>query len=320
MAFRSTKSGGSADGPAQADSSTLRAFALLELIANAEVSPSLEDLTRASGLPKPTVHRILGLLARGGLVERGAFEKRYAVGPRVAALSLAVQMRSPARGERRAILSRLVEDIGETCNFTMLDGREVIYLDRVETTANVRLHMKPGSRVPLHCTASGKLFLAHLPPAQVRALLGPGPLKRYTERTTTSVEALERELRKIRGNALAIDIGEYLVGSVCLAVPVSDPRGRVCAAVAVHGPAPRMTLKKGYGFVPALKRAAAAISATLRAAQADSAPDSRSSAASAAAAIGATRVATRHHHRSDHRRSAAQEGQPGSARDPVGTG
>ncbi|MDA8109690.1 MAG: IclR family transcriptional regulator [Betaproteobacteria bacterium] len=302
-----------ADAP---DSSTLRAFALLELIANAETGPSLEDLTRASALPKPTVHRILGLLMRGGLVQREAFEKRYVVGPRVAALSLAVQMRSPRRGERRAILSRLVEEIGETCNLTMLDGREAIYLDRVETTANVRLHMKPGSRVPLHCTASGKLFLAHLAPARVRRLLGPGALKRYTERTTTSIEALERELRKIRSTGIATDIGEYLVGSVCLAVPVIGPQGRVCAAIAVHGPAPRMTLKRGYEFVPALKRAAAAISATMEVAGVP--PDSVSQAAVTAASKGGIRVRARHHHGGDHRRRTEEEGQSGGSGHPVG--
>ena len=160
-------------------------------------------------------------------------------------LSLAVQMRSPARATRRAILARLVEEIGETCNFTMLDGAEALYVDRVETSENVRLNMQPGSRVPLHCTASGKLFLAHLPRPQARALLGTGPLKRYTERTVTSLELLERELRKIRGTGIGVDTGEYLVGSVCLAVPVLDSRGVVCAAAAVPGPAPPMNLEKG---------------------------------------------------------------------------
>ena len=71
-------------------------------------------------------------------------------------------MQSPRRRERRAILSRLVEAIGETCNFTMHDGTDVVYLERVETSANVRLHMKTGSRVPLHCTASGKLLLSDI--------------------------------------------------------------------------------------------------------------------------------------------------------------
>jgi IclR family transcriptional regulator, acetate operon repressor len=245
------------------ESATLRAVALLELIAAADDPPTLEELTRASGLPKPSVYRILQLLIRGELVEREVSAKRYIVGPRIAALSLAVQMRSPLRRERHTILSRLVDEIGETCNFTMLDGNEAVYVDRVETSAIVRLHMKIGSRVPLHCTASGKLFLAHLPSAAMQRLLRSAPLKRYTDRTITGVDALERELAKTRASGVGTDSGEFLDGSVCLAVPVVDPRGRVCAAVAVHGPAPRMTLRKGYTFLPAMRLAAASIAATL---------------------------------------------------------
>lgn len=245
------------------DSAALRAFAVLERIAAAAQPPTLEDITRATGLPKPTVFRILRLLVAGGLVQREVHEKRYALGARSAAFALDVQMQSPQRAERRAILARLVETIGETCNFTMLDGEEVLYLERVETSANVRLHMKAGSRVPLHCTASGKLLLSALSAARVHRLLGDGPLLRYTARTITDPAALDRELQAVRANGVGTDIGEYLVDSVCLAVPVRDARGRVCAAVAVHGPAPRMTLRKGYGFVPAMQDAAAAISATL---------------------------------------------------------
>ena len=245
------------------ESSTLRAFALLERIATAEESPTLEELTRASGLPKPTVHRMLRLLMRGGLVEREIHDKRYAVGARVCALSLAVQMRSPRRHERRAVLARLVDRIGETCNLTMLDGDEVVYLERVETSASVRLHMKAGSRVPLHCTASGKLMLAAMSIAQAHRLLGPPPLKRYTERTIVTMEALERELAHIRASDVGIDNGEYLDGSVCLAVPVRDARGRLCAGIAVHGPEPRVTVRKAHTFLAPMREAAAAIAATL---------------------------------------------------------
>ena len=240
----------------------LRAFTVLEYVAAAEEPPTLEELTRVTGLPKPTVFRILRVLARGGLVQREVHEKRYIVGERASAFSLDVQMRSPRRRERRAVLERLVATIGETCNFTMLDGSEVVYLERVETSANVRLHMATGSRVPLHCTASGKLLLSALPPAQVRRLLGRGPLPRHTPRTIVSMVMLERELDKIRASGVGTDNGEYLDDSVCLAVPVRDPQGRVCAAIAVHGPAPRMTLKKGYGFLPAMRDAANAIAAT----------------------------------------------------------
>ena len=268
MEFRPAKLStlpGAGDGP---ESSTLRAFAVLEHVARADFPPTLEDLTRRIGLPKPTVFRILRLLVRGGLVQREVHEKRYLVGERVAALALDVQMQSPRRRERRAILARLVDAIGETCNFTMLDGAEVVYLERVETSANVRLHMRAGSRVPLHCTASGKLLLSELSPEQVRRLLGPGPLQRYTPRTIVDPAAFGRELARIRASGVGTDNGEYLADSVCLAVPVRDRRNRMCAAVAVHGPAPRMTLRKGHGFLPHMREAAAAIAATLATAEA----------------------------------------------------
>jgi IclR family acetate operon transcriptional repressor len=272
MEFRSAKLSAVPAGAENPESATLRAFAVLERIAAAEEPPTLEELTRAIGLPKPTIFRILRLLVRGGLVQREVHEKRYLVGERASALALDVQMQSPRRRERRAILARLVEAVGETCNFTMLDGTDVVYLERVETSASVRLHMKTGSRVPLHCTASGKLLLSEVPLAQVRRLLGPGPLPRYTQRTIVSMSALERELVKIRASGVGTDNGEYLVDSVCVAVAVRDQRSRMCAAIAVHGPAPRMTLKKGYGFLPAMNDAAAAIAATLTPISAANAP------------------------------------------------
>jgi IclR family transcriptional regulator, acetate operon repressor len=263
MPFRSVKSNG------EGESSTLRAFTVLELLAGAETPPTLDELTRASGLPKPTVFRILGLLVRGGFVQREGTKKRYAVGHRMSALSFQVQMNSPMRAQRHAVLVRLVEEIGETCNFTMLDGNEVVYIDRVETNATVRLHMHVGSRVPLHCTASGKLFLANMARGEMDRLIGPGPYHRYTERTITAPAALERRLMKIRSTGVGTDVGEYLEGSVCVAVPVRDANGRIYATVAAHGPAPRMTLKKGHEFLPAMRAAAAAIATPLSPAAAD---------------------------------------------------
>src|SRR2546430_16889971 len=175
MEFRSVKLAQMSTGADNRESATLRAFAVLEHIAAAEEPPTLEELTRAIGLPKPTIFRILRLLMRGGLVQREVHEKRYLVGERASALALDVQMQSPRRRERRAILSRLVEAIGETCNFTMLDGTDVVYLERVETSANVRLHTKTGSRPPPHLTANRKPFLAALPLPTHRAVLGPPP-------------------------------------------------------------------------------------------------------------------------------------------------
>jgi DNA-binding IclR family transcriptional regulator len=254
--------------PAQAprvteDSSTLRAFGVLELVAHADGPLSLDELTQLCGLPKPSVFRILGLLQRGGLVQREPASKRYCIGVRLSRLALEVMMRSPQRARRHAILQQLVAEIGETCNFTMLDGNEVLYLDRVETSSPVRVHLAAGSRVPLHCTASGKLFLSQLSERQVATLLGPGPYRRFTENTITDPEELQKALRRIRNEGMGTDVGEFLEGSVAVSVPVTDGAGRVCATVAVHGPAPRVTLRSCMDFLPALRRAATAMAGTM---------------------------------------------------------
>src|SRR5438093_10233707 len=142
MEFRSVKLSPVSTGAESRESATLRAFTVLEHIAAAENPPTLEELTRAIGLPKPTIFRILRLLMRGGLVQRQVHEKRYLIGERASALALDVQMQSPRRRERRAILSRLVEAIGETCNFTMLDGTDDLFMERDEISAYDLLHHK----------------------------------------------------------------------------------------------------------------------------------------------------------------------------------
>ena len=245
------------------DSSTLRAFGVLELVARADGPLSLDELTQLCGLPKPSVYRILGLLQRGGLVQREPAAKRYCIGARMSRLALEVMMRSPQRARRHAILQQLVAEIGETCNLTMLDGNEVLYLDRVETSSPVRVHLAAGSRVPLHCTASGKLFLSQLSDSQAATLLGPGPYRRFTENTITDPAELQKALRRIRSEGMGTDVGEFLEGSVAVSVPVTDAQGRVCATVAVHGPAPRVTLRSCMAFLPALRRAAAAMAGTM---------------------------------------------------------
>src|SRR5437867_11902427 len=108
MEFRPVKLASLSTGTENRESATLRAFTVLEHYAAAEEPPSLEELTRAIGLPKPTVFRILRLLVRGGLVQREGHGKRYLVGEPASALALDVQMQSPRRRERRAIVSRLV--------------------------------------------------------------------------------------------------------------------------------------------------------------------------------------------------------------------
>ncbi len=244
-------------------SATLRAIAVLETIVRADRPVSLTEVMTDVDLPKPTAYRILTLLEHSGLLLREPGGKRYIAGARLARLGVEVLMNSSVRGSRHAILQRLVDDLGETCNFTTLDGSEVVYLDRVETASPLRVNLQPGSHVPLHCTASGKLFLAMLPGAQRGKLLDHLPLASFTENTITERARLEQALARIRRDRVSTDDEEYLAGLVCVAVPVSAPDGRACASVAVHAPVARMPLARALEHVPTLRRAAEALTATL---------------------------------------------------------
>ena len=155
-----------------------------------------------------------------------------------------------------------LQDLGETVNLTMLDGSAVVYLARVETEWPLRMPLQPGSHVPLHCTASGKLLLALLPAARRRRIVDELALPRFTDHTITDRRALDAELASIRRDDLSTDNEEYLAGLVCVAVPVAASDGRNVACVAVHAPVARMPLDRALTHVPALRDAAAALGAT----------------------------------------------------------
>ena len=150
------------------DTPTMRLFSLLEVIASRDQLYSLQGLVEETGLPKPTLHRMLQQLEAGGLLQREGDGRHYSTGVRLRRLAENLLLNNSFHGAQHAVLRRLVEEVGESCNLTALAGDEVVYLDRVETAAPLRFYLHPGSRVPAHCSASGKMFLAQMTPAQRR--------------------------------------------------------------------------------------------------------------------------------------------------------
>ena len=244
-------------------STALRAFGVLEYVVKAGAPVSLDEATQACALPKATVFRILGMLHDADLLQRDPLSKRYVIGPRMSQLAIDAMQHSMLRAQCHTVLQQLVDEIEESCNLTMLDGNEVLYVARVETALPLRLHLDPGTRVPLHCTASGKLFLCHMSQEQIVRLLGHGELKRYTDRTITDVDQLIDHLRQVRRSGIGTHDSELFEASVAVAVPVADSSGRIYAAVAMHAPSARMSIDQALQHVPALRLAADAIAAIL---------------------------------------------------------
>jgi len=247
--------------PPASDSPTLRLFALLEVIAAQDRLFSLQSLVEATGLPKPTLHRMLQQLEAASLLQREGDGRHYSTGVRLRRLAETLLLNNTFHGARHRVLRALVDEIGESCNITALAGAEVVYLDRVETAAPLRFYLHPGSRVPVHASASGKIFLSQMSPAQRARLLAEVPLERCTEKSLTDPALLEAELKAVRKAGHATDREEFLPGLVCVAVPVptSEKSGRSSLCVALQAPVMRVPLDKALGFLPALQRAAAAL-------------------------------------------------------------
>jgi DNA-binding IclR family transcriptional regulator len=243
------------------DTPTMRLFSLLELISGKDQLVTLQGLVEETGVPKPTLHRMLQQLEAAGLLVRQADGRRYGTGPRLRRLAENLLLNATHHGARHAVLKNLVDELGETCNITTLSGSEIVYVDRVETPEPLRFYLRPGSRVPVHCSASGKMILSQLSPAQRRKLLGHAPLKRYTPKTITDLDELEKEFARIRRDGFALDDEEFLPGLVCVAVLVPNDGGRSNLAVAVQAPVMRLTTDKALQTLPALQRAAQAIRA-----------------------------------------------------------
>jgi len=160
------------------------------------------------------------------------------------------------RAVRHRVLADLVAEVQETCNFTTLDGAEVLCLNRVEARWPLRLTLEVGAHVPIHCTASGKLFLPHLPPPQVDELIRHAPLQAHTRNTITHPARLRRECEAIRAAGYSTDREEFIAGLVAVAVPVYDADNVLRAAIALHAPTARMSLDDAVKRLPKLLSAA----------------------------------------------------------------
>jgi IclR family transcriptional regulator, acetate operon repressor len=241
------------------DTPTLRLFSLLELIASKDQLFTLQGLVETTGMAKPTLHRMLQQLESAGLLIRENNGRHYGVGARMRRMAESLLLNDTHHGARHSVLRSLVEELGESCNLTTLSGNEIVYLDRVETLEPLRFTLHAGSRVPAHCSASGKIIMSQLAPAQRRRLLEAAPLKKYTPNTVTDVDQIEEELKQVRRDGYAIDDQEFLPGLVCAAVLVPSSSGISNLGIAVQAPVMRLTPDKALRVLPALRRAADAI-------------------------------------------------------------
>jgi IclR family acetate operon transcriptional repressor len=197
------------------------------------------DLARRLSIAKSTAHRLLATLTEEGLLEQDPASGRYRLGLVVFDMAAAAQ----SVDLHEAVLTPMTElrnRTGETVQVAVLDGREVVYVERLDSQNTLRLFLEVGRRNSAHSTGCGKALLAFLPPDQLDRTLRGWTLEAKTKHTITDVHALRAELAEARRRGYAVNRRESEVGIISVAAPIRDVSGRTVAAISVAGPVERL--------------------------------------------------------------------------------
>ncbi|MCK6212422.1 IclR family transcriptional regulator [Georgenia sp. EYE_87] len=235
-----------------------RAIDLLEILTDVGGDATLSELATSTGLPLPTIHRLMRTLVNRGYA-RQLPSRRYTLGPRLIRLgeSAGRQLGAGARPH----LERVARELGETANMAMIDRDMAVYVAQASSSHSMRMFTEVGRRVYCHCTGVGKMVLAQLPDATVREIVARTGMPAATDLSITNVEDLLVELARIRQRGYAVDDGEQEIGVRCFAVAVPD--APTPSAVSVSGPAARVTFEFGEKAVPVLHEAAQRVAGEL---------------------------------------------------------
>lgn len=192
------------------------------------------------GVAPSTAHRLLSMLQYRGLVAQDTARGTYSPGPALLELGLAVVKGLDIRELARPALERLVAETEETAQLAVLQGRDVLFLDCVESPKALRAGSRVGVTLPAECTAAGKAMLAQLPPEEVRALYAAGRLRALTPNSLRTREALEQELAETRRRGYAVNDVESEPGLKAVAAAIGGGEGARPAAITIAGPAERL--------------------------------------------------------------------------------
>lgn len=267
-AGRSEIGGRAARGGASGEAKALvKGIALLDALLAEPGGRSLAELARATGLPKPTAHRLLGSLLAAGLA-RATDDGGYALGPRCLALGSGFLDGIDLRQEALPAMRALAGETGETCHLGVLtwtDGGarpEVVYVEKVDSRHSIRMQSRVGATQPALSTGLGRALLSHADAATIAAALAAGVEPR-TPRTTTEPAALRALLAAARERGVALDDVENEAGIRCVAAAIVDHTGAAVAALSVSGPEMRVTPRQAERYAPLVRAAAAEVSRRL---------------------------------------------------------
>lgn len=242
-----------------------RLVSVLECFTPEQPAWSLTELATRLDWPKSTLHRFLAGLEMHGILRRDPDDKRWCLGYRLFIWGSLAAESSGLRHVTRPIMHELVGLTGETALLTVYDDRQVICIDKVETSHHVRLNLEIGDRRHPHAGASSKVLMAYLPQPEIEAILREKGLPRLCANTITDAVKLQDELAGIRRCGYALSMEETDPGAWGVAAPICDWRGQVVGGIGVAAPTLRYDEAAVQLCITACRQAADRVSELLSA-------------------------------------------------------
>jgi IclR family KDG regulon transcriptional repressor len=225
-------------------SSVSKALSLLDALGAGQAELSLSELAKRTGAHKSSAFRLLSTLEAHGFAEKGPAGRGYRLGWKLVELAGRLLSGYGLRELAAPFMEELAEKSGEIVHLSVLEGSQIVYLDKRGRSQPLTVATTVGGRSPAHASAMGKVLLAGLPGPELQRTLGSRRLQRFTPTTITDRRRLAGELEAIRRQGFATDDEETFPGIRCVAAPLRDGAGRVLAAISVTAPAQRMDARR----------------------------------------------------------------------------
>jgi IclR family KDG regulon transcriptional repressor len=245
------------------NASVQRAVHILEYLAVAGTPCALSSISRDLQMNKSTIYRFLTTLTQMGYVTREEETRQYRLGAKIAWLAAQFLESLDIRDVARPILEQLAQECGETVHLAILDGFEIMYIDKVEGRQAVRMASFAGSRAPIHSTSVGKVMMAHQPESRWRHYIHEAGLTARTPNTITDEATFVKHLQQVREQGYAIDDVENEMGIRCVAAPIWNHMRQVVAAISITGWNVSMTSERADALIPLVQNASNAVSEKL---------------------------------------------------------
>ncbi|MBP1577719.1 MAG: IclR family transcriptional regulator [Oscillospiraceae bacterium] len=237
-----------------------RALDIIEQLSQAGTPLGPTKIAELTGMDKSTVFRLLATLKSRGYVSKDENTGTYSLGVTLLTITSRYLGSLELQTEARPFLSELATDLGLTTHLGMLDGCEVVYVEKLDYVPTPQLYRQIGNRVPAYCSSLGKCLLACLSGDDLTAAMANCPFTQYTNTTITNLRALREHLRQVRAQGYAIDDEESQANHICVGAPIYDYRGEIIAAVSASG-SKSVVMRQGLPqVIDSVKRAAAGIS------------------------------------------------------------